>query len=175
MARALFIKDDSFRWMISELQKHSSDISETVLDVGADIIADEMKSNLEGVLSPDASGDLVKAFGITPVKQDRKFNHNLHLGFDGYQFLPNGKKVAFQLLARTIESGAVIGGRYETTFSRGKLRRKKRPETSLTYRSKPKPFAKPAVQKKRKEAEAAMIAAAEREYSKIISESRNHK
>lgn len=173
MARALFIQDDSFRWMISELQKRSPDISETVLKVGADIIADEMKSNLEGVLSPDASGDLVDAFGITPVKQDRNFNYNLHLGFDGYQFLPNGKKVAFQLLARTIESGAVIGGRYETTFQGGKLRRKKK--SSLEYRRDPKPFAKPAVQKKRKQAEQAMIAAAEREYQKIISESRNHK
>lgn len=173
MARALFIRDDSFRWMTGELRKVYPDISETVLKAGADIIADEMKSNLEGVLSPDASGDLVKAFGITPVKQDRKFNYNLHLGFDGYQFLPNGKKVAFQLLARTIESGAVIGGRYETTFQGGKFRRKKK--SSLEYRSDPKPFAKPAVQKKRKQAEQAMIAAAEREYSKIISESRNHK
>ncbi len=173
MARAVFIKDDAFVWMTGELRKHFPDISETVLKAGADILADEMKKNLKGVLSPDASGELVEAFGITPVKQDRTFNYNLHLGFDGYQFLPNGKKVAFQLLARTIESGAVVGGRYETTFSGGKLRRKKK--SSLEYRSDPKPFAKPAVQKKRKQAEQAMIAAAEREYQKIISESRNHK
>lgn len=175
MARALFIQDDSFRRMVGELQKHFPDISETVLKSGADIIADEMKSNLEGVLSPDATGQLVAAFGITPVKQDRNFNYNLHLGFDGYQFLPNGKKVAFQLLARTIESGAVVGGRYETALKGGKLRRKQKPKSSLEYRSDPKPFARPAVQKKRKQAETAMIAAAEREYQKIISESRNHK
>ncbi|MBP3292344.1 MAG: HK97 gp10 family phage protein [Clostridia bacterium] len=174
MARALFIRDDSFVWMIHELQKHFPDISETVLKAGADILADEMKENLKGVLSPDATGQLVAAFGITPVKQDRNFNYNLHLGFDGYQYLPNGKKVAFQLLARIIESGAVVGGRYETAFSGGKLRRKQRPKSSLEYRSDPKPFAKPAVQKKRKQAEAAMLAAAEREYNKIISESRNH-
>lgn len=173
MARAIFIEDDSFRWMVSALQKRIPDISETILKVGADIIADEMKQNLRKVLSPDATGQLVGAFGITPVKQDRNFNYNLHLGFDGYQHLLNGKKVPFQLLARTIESGAVVGGRYETTLVNGKFRRKKK--SNLEYYSAPKPFAKPAVQKKRKEAETAMIAAAEREYKKIISESKNHK
>lgn len=173
MARAVFIKDDAFVWMTGELRKVYPNISETVLKAGADVIADQMKENLRGVLSPDATGQLVNAFGITPVKQDRNFNYNLHLGFDGYQHLPSGKKVAFQLLARTIESGAVIGGRYETTFSGGKLRRKKK--SSLEYWRDPKPFAKPAVQKKRKQAEQAMIAAAEREYQKIISESKNHK
>ena len=173
MARALFIRDDSFRWMMGELQKVYPEISETVLKAGADVIADQMKSNLEGVLSPDATGQLAAAFGITPVKQGRNFDYNLHIGFDGYQFLPNGKKVPFQLLARTIESGAVVGGRYETTFSGGKFRRKKK--SSLEYRSDPKPFAKPAVRKKRKEAERVMTETAEREYRKIISESRNHK
>lgn len=173
MARAIFIDDDSFRWMLSTLQRKLPDISETVLRVGADIIADEMKENLRGVLSAEATGQLVAAFGITPVKQDRNFNYNLHLGFDGYQHMPTGKKVPFQLLARTIESGAVVGGRYETTFDSGKFLRKKK--SNLEYWSKPKPFAKPAVQKKRKEAKTAMIAAAEREYKKIISESKNHK
>lgn len=173
MARAVFIQDDSFVWMTDELRKVYPDISETVLKAGADIIADEMKENLRGVISPDATGDLVDAFGITPVKQDRNFKYNLHLGFDGYQFLPSGKKVPFQLLARTIESGAVVGGRYETVLSGGKLRRKKK--SSLKYWRKPTPFAAPAVKKTRKQAEQAMIAAAEREYQKIISESKNHK
>ena len=131
MARAIFIEDDSFRWMLSTLQRKLPDISETVLRVGADIIADEMKENLRGVLSAEATGQLVAAFGITPVKQDRNFNYNLHLGFDGYQHMPTGKKVPFQLLARTIESGAVVGGRYETTFNSGKFRRKKKSNLAI--------------------------------------------
>jgi len=175
VARALFIRDDSFRWMISELQKRSPDISETVLKAGANIIADEMKSNLEGILSPWATGQLVAAFGITPVKRDRKYNYNLHLGFDGYQHLPNGNRVPFQLLARTFESGAVYGSRYEYGLDGDRFKLKKKPVDQLTFWREPTPFAAPAVRKKRGQAVQVMKDAAEREYNKIISESRNHK
>ncbi len=175
MARALFIKDDAFVWMTGELRKVYPDISETVLKVGADIIADEMKSNLEGILSPWATGQLVAAFGITPVKRDRKYNYNLHLGFDGYQYLPSGDRVPFQLLARTFESGAVYGSRFEYGLDGERFKLKKKPVDQLTFWREPTPFAAPAVRKKRGQAVQVMKETAEREYQKIISESRNHK
>lgn len=178
MARAVFIKDDSFQWMMNEFQKRFPDANKAVLKAGADIIADQMRKNLEGILSPWATGQLEEAFGISPMLQDKKFNYNVHLGFDGYQSVQYGNKtvnVPFQLLARTFESGAVVGGRFEYGLSGNRFKLKKKPKSSLEYWRKPTPFAAPAVKKTRKQAEQAMIAAAEREYQKIISESKNHK
>lgn len=179
MARAVFIKDDSFTWMMNELQRRFPNVSEKVLEAGSNIVADQIRENLEAIISPEASGELADAFGISPMQQDKKFNYNVHLGFDGYQILHykfHTTKVPFQLLARSFESGAVVGGRYEySTGKNGKFKRKKKNKSSFEYWRRPTPFAAPAVKKTRKQAEQAMIAAAEEEYNKVISESRNHK
>lgn len=179
MARAVFIKDDSFQWMMNEFKRRFPEVSEKVLKAGANIVADQMSENLEGILSPFATGELVDAFGISPMQQDRNMDFNVHLGFDGYQtvqYKSHIQRVPFQLLARSFESGAVVGGRFEYTIGKsGKFKRKKKPKTTFEYWRKPTPFAAPAVKKTRKQAERAMIAAAEEEYQKVISESNNHK
>lgn len=147
MARAKFIDDPAFEAAISKAAAQFPEVAAAALRAGAAVIADEMKKRLKGVLSEDASGKLVESFGITPVKQDREFNFNVHLGFDGYQQPGYGKFTAtgvpFQLIARTIESG-VEGWRDAT------------------------PFAKPAVQASKAQAYAAMTEAAERELEKYL-------
>lgn len=164
MARAKFIDDDAFEMMLERAKAGTEKVAKAALKAGADIIADQMKANLEGILSPKATGQLVDAFGITPVKMDRQFRWNVHLGFDGYQ---TPGEVPFQLIARSFESGAVMGGRYT-----GKVRGKKRETTKQRYGPEdywrlPTPFAKPAVQATKQRAHEAMAAAAEKEFEKI--------
>jgi hypothetical protein len=180
VARAIFIDDKSFSWTLNELKRRFPDVSQKVLKAGADIVADQMKINLRGILSPEATGELVDAFGISPMQQDKNMDFNVHLGFDGYQtvqYKSYVRQVPFQLIARSFESGAVIGGRYEYSISKTgkKFKLKKKPQNTFEYWREKTPFAAPAVKKTREQAERAMISAAESEYQKLISESNNHK
>jgi hypothetical protein len=149
VARAKFINDPAFEAAISKAAAKFPEVAEAALRAGASVIADEMKKRLKGVLSPRATGQLVASFGITPVKQDREFNFNVHLGFDGYRQPGYGRfeatGVPFQLIARSIENGA---GDW-------------RPAT---------PFAKPAVQATKAQAFAVMTQVAEEELEKIMKE-----
>ena len=109
MARAKFIDDDAFSMMLERAAANTEQVARAALIAGAEVIADRMKQNLKGILSDAATGQLVAAFGITPVKQDRELNWNVHLGFDGYQQPPQRRwpqGVPFQLIARSFESGA---------------------------------------------------------------------
>ena len=147
MARAQFINDPAFELAMSKVGSKFPEVAEKALKAGAGVIANEMKKRLKSVLSNKATGQLVAAFGITPVRQDKNFNYNTHLGFDGYQRPGYGKfestGVPCQLIARTIESGA----------GTGRL---------------PKPFAKPAVNASKQEAFAVMKKTAEDELIKIM-------
>lgn len=147
MARAKFIDDPAFEAAISRTAAHFPEVAEKALRAGAAVIADEMKRRLRGVIKDKDATALIGSFGITPVKQDREFNFNAHLGFDGYQQPGYGKFAAtgvpFQLIARSIESGA---GDW-------------RPAT---------PFAKPAVEASRKAAYAEMARVAEEEFNRIM-------
>lgn len=149
MARAQFINDPEFDLMLSQAEARYPEVAEKALRAGAAVYAEQMRKNLKGLLSPAATGQLVAAFGITPVKQDRQGNFNVHLGFDGYQ-QPGygqfaGKGTPFQLIARSFESGA------------GDWR-------------KPTPFARPAVKAKREDAQKAMLKAAEEELEIIANQ-----
>lgn len=150
MARAKFIDSDDFVMAISRATTEYPEIAEKCLKAGADIIADEMKRRLKGVLLPESrNGELVAAFGISPVLRDRNGNWNAHLGFDGYQETASGR-VPFQLIARSFESGAVIGTRNEVNM--GKRQKKLRNKSEWKYWRKPTPFAAPAVRATRQKA-----------------------
>jgi len=147
VARAKFIDSGDFDMIISRAIVKAPDIAEKCLRAGADIIADEMKIRLQGILSPRATGQLVAAFGITPVRRDTDGNFNVHLGFDGYR-QPRQKNwpqgVPFQLIARSFESGA----------------------GDPQWR-KAKPFAAPAVNATQKTAYETMKRIAEKEFEKL--------
>lgn len=160
MARAKFIDSEEFELRISRAQKETKRVASAALRAGSKVIADEMASNLKGILSKNATGQLVEAFGITPVKQDMYFNWNVHIGFDGYH---EPGHVALQLIARTFESGAKMGER----FTGSRWSKKDGPED---YWRRPTPFAKPAVKKTKKQVEEVMIKAAETELDKIFSD-----
>lgn len=93
---------DEFALALSRLATGSEEIAKKAIYEGVNIIADKIKSNLEGVLSPEATGELVASFGVTPIEKDTSGNWNAHVGFDGY----GSDGVANQLKARVLESGS---------------------------------------------------------------------
>ena len=96
-----FKAGDDFALQLSHLATGSEEIAKKAIYEGANIIADKIKSNLQGVLSDEATGELVASFGVTPIAKDADGNFNAKIGFDGY----DSKGVANQLKARVIESG----------------------------------------------------------------------
>ncbi len=121
MARFSFKAGEDYAIRLSKLATNSEEIAKKAIYEGVTIVADEIKKNLQGVLSDEATGDLVESFGVTPIKRDSDGNWNAKVGFDGYD--RNG--VANQLKARVLESG--------------------------TSTKKKKPFVRPAVNKTRKQ------------------------
>ncbi len=161
MAQAKFIDDNSFELTIQKTAANTPEIAKAILQAGAGVIADKMRENLVGILSKNATGQLVAAFGVTPVQRDIQMNFNVHLGFDGYH---EPGHVPLPLLARTFESGAVTGGRY-SVGQRGK--RTKRKLNASDYWRAPTPFAKPAVEQTKQQARDAMDKAAQTEFEKL--------
>jgi len=97
-----FMVGDEFAIALSHLATQSDEIAKKAIFEGANIIADKIKSNLEGVLSEEATGELVASFGVTPIEKDKNGNWNTKIGFDGY----DKDGVANQLKARVLESGS---------------------------------------------------------------------
>jgi len=97
-----FMAGDEFALALSRLSTQSDEIAKKAIYEGAKVVADKIKSNLEGILSSEASGDMLASFGVTPIERDSDGNWNTKLGFDGY----DSKGVPNQLKARVLESGS---------------------------------------------------------------------
>ena len=97
-----FKAGDEFALALSRLATGSEEIAKKAIFEGVNIVADKIKSNLQGVLSEEATGEMVASFGVTPIEKDASGNWNAHVGFDGY----DSKGVPNQLKARTLESGS---------------------------------------------------------------------
>ena len=146
MATAKFIDSSAYEIRLNRSATDFRKVAEAAIRAGAAVIATQMQKNLQGILSPAATGQLVAALGITPVEKGWNYSYNAHIGFDGYQQpgygeFPQG--VPFQLIARSFESGA------------GDWRPKK-------------PFAKPAVKQTKAQVKEVMAKAAEEEFQKIM-------
>ena len=102
LAKMTFMAGDEFALALSHLATQSDEIAKKAIFEGAKVIANKIKSNLEGVLSSEATGELVASFGVTPIEKDKNGDWNAKIGFDGYD--SNG--VPNQLKARVLESGS---------------------------------------------------------------------
>lgn len=107
MARIAFRAGGDYALKLSKLSTNSEEIAKKAIYEGAKIVADQIKANLEGVLSEEATGDLIESFGVTPIERDKDGNWNAKIGFDGYD--RNG--VPNQLKARVLESGSSKQGK----------------------------------------------------------------
>jgi len=134
MARIMFGASEEFEIQLSRLKTDIDEIAEAAIFAGAEIMADQIKNNLEMSLSLHTTGGLVDSFGVTPIKKTGA-GWSAKIGFDGYDDHPNKKYpkgIPYQLIARALESG-----------------------TSTSTRD-PQPFVKPAISKTRKQVEAKM-------------------
>lgn len=66
---------------LSRLGSKMDDVSETVLETGGEIVLDKVKSNLQGVLSGESTGELLGSLGLSKVLLGRDGNHNIKVGF----------------------------------------------------------------------------------------------
>jgi len=102
MAKMTFMAGEDYALKLSRLATGSDEIAKKAIYKGVDVIANEIKSNLNKILSSEATGDLIASFGVTPIEKDSSGNWNAKIGFDGYD--SNG--VPNQLKARVLESGS---------------------------------------------------------------------
>ena len=157
MARFEFGGIDNYIKQLNELQAATKDgvIGKTVY-AGADVVANSVRSAIQslpegkegdaglGAVTPAQKRGLLEGLGISRMRDDDGFV-NVKLGFDGYNSVktkkyPNGQPNA--LIARAVNSGN-------------------------SFRKKTK-FVDKAVRASKKDAEAAMDAACNREIEKIM-------
>jgi len=133
-----FKAGDDYALKLSKLATNSDEIAKKAIYAAAEIVADKIKSNLEGVLSEEATGELVDSFGISKIDVDSDSNWNAKIGFDGY----DSEGVPNQLKARVLESGS--------------------------SRQPKRPFVKPAINATKTAAQAAMAKVIDEEIEKTM-------
>lgn len=139
MARLRFRGLAEYERQLSQLQRGTDEIAGKAIYAGAEIVADAIKQNIQGL--PSKTGTtrqgLLEGFGVAPLQDDSGYL-NVKIGFDGY----NAKGVPNALMARLFESGT---------------------------RKVPKhPFVRPAINSSRKRAEAKMAEVLDAEINKIM-------
>ena len=77
------------------------EIAGKAIYAAADIVTDEVRRRLQGVIKGPSTGDLVASLGIAKM-QETQDGYNVKVGFDGYD--RNGHPN--QLKARVLESGS---------------------------------------------------------------------
>ena len=102
MARLRFRGLAEYERQLSQLQRGTDEIAGKAIYAGAEIVADAIKQNIQGL--PSKTGTtrqgLLEGFGIAPLQDDSGYL-NVKIGFDGY----NAKGVPNALMARLFESG----------------------------------------------------------------------
>lgn len=81
MAKCTYSLPDDLLKKLSNLGSKMDDVSAVVLEAGGEVVLDKVKTNLEGVLSGDSTGELVASLGMTPVKIGKDGNPNIKIGF----------------------------------------------------------------------------------------------
>lgn len=143
MAKMTIKGPEEYMSKLTELGKNSVKICEDAVRVGGGIVADEVRTALQGLpenefrklrdnekftgVPKSQKKDLLDSLGITPVTTSRDGIINVKIGFDGYgsyksKKYPNG--VPNPLLARAIESGSSV--RQKTPFIRKAVNRSKK-------------------------------------------------
>ncbi len=101
MAKVTFKLGDYANKLV-KLRSEYEEVAKKAVYEGASIVANEIRNNLENVVSDEATGELLNSLGISPIQRDKVGNFNAKVGFSGYDF----KGVPNQLKARVLESGS---------------------------------------------------------------------
>lgn len=87
MAKVNFKMPEDFLLKVSKLADKTDEILPRVLEAGAEVVYDKVKSNLSSVVGKNAkyksrsTGELESSLGISPAKQDKDGNFNVKIGF----------------------------------------------------------------------------------------------
>lgn len=87
MARAEIKLPEEFLLKVSKLEGRTDEIIPKVLQAGAQVVLQKVKSNLSAVIGKNtkvksrATGELQDALGVSPVLQDNDGNFNIKVGF----------------------------------------------------------------------------------------------
>ena len=87
MAKVDFKMPEEFLLKVSRLAEKTDEIIPKVLEAGAEVVYDKVKSNLSSVVCKNtkvksrSTGELESALGVSPAKQDRDGNFNVIIGF----------------------------------------------------------------------------------------------
>ncbi|MGF7146295.1 HK97 gp10 family phage protein [Anaerotaenia torta] len=107
MAKVDIKMPEDFLQKLSNLGNKTDEIIPRVLEVGGEIVASKVKSNLQAVIGSGtkevsrSTGELVSSLGVSPAKQDRDGNFNVKVGFQEPR--RNGESNA--MIANVIEYG----------------------------------------------------------------------
>lgn len=77
MAKASFKMPDEFLLRLSRLGEKTDEIIPKVLEAGADVVEEKVRSNLRAVIGRDtkelsrSTGELLSSLGVSPAKLDR--------------------------------------------------------------------------------------------------------
>ena len=86
MAKASFKMPDEFLLRLSRLGEKTDEIIPKVLEAGADVVEEKVRSNLRAVIGRDtkelsrSTGELLSSLGVSPAKLDRDGNYNVKVG-----------------------------------------------------------------------------------------------
>jgi HK97 gp10 family phage protein len=137
MASAKMSMPEDFLLKISNLGDKTDVIIPKILETGGEVVAEQVKSNLQSSLSGKSSGQLLSALGVSGARLDRNGNFNVKIGFAENR--NDGKSNA--MLASILEHGK--------------------------HNQPPRPFMRPARTQSRKAAIAAVVQAFEDEVNKL--------
>ena len=159
MATFLFGGLEEYARKLSDLALKSREVGAQALYAGANILADQIRRNLEAVPTiPNTSAyeeytngvpeeqkqALLDSFGITQIRDDDGYL-NLKMGFDGYNHIKTRKYPKGQpnvMIAASVESGSSVQRKY--------------------------PFVRPAIKQKEKECIDAIAAVIDKETAQIM-------
>jgi len=107
VAKVAFKMPEEFLLQLSKLESKTDEIIPKVLEVGGEVVANKVKSNLQAMIGNGikeksrSTGQLVSALGVTTAKQDKEGNYNVKVGFSEPR--RNGKSNA--IIAGVLEYG----------------------------------------------------------------------
>ena len=87
MAKVDIKMPDAFLEKLAHLAKDEDGMAERVLNAGAAVVEEKVRSNLAGVIGRGtkeesrSTGQLLSALGTSPVKVDKNGNHDVKIGF----------------------------------------------------------------------------------------------
>lgn len=162
MSKITFPGLAEYELMLSRLAQGAEDIAGKAIYAGAEIVADAIRSNIQGLqavpdevgaiayadrspapLTESAKEGLLDGLGISSMQDDNGY-FNVKIGFDGYNGLKTRKFPQGQpnvMIARSLESGSSIAPK--------------------------RPFVRPAINAVKKQAEAKMAEIVDEEIEKI--------